>query len=403
MARSDDELRALLADLESDRVERKESLSSSKEKVCQAICAFANDLPDHRSTGVVFIGADDNGKPVNLSITDRLLQELASLRDDGRILPLPMMSVRKLSVGTAEVAVIEVQPSPSPPVRFNGQVWIRVGPRRAIASADEERRLAERRRAADLPFDARPMPGATLHDLDMGLFERDYLPSVLPPDVLEANERTRLERLAALRLATLDEVPTAAGLLIIGVEPTQFIPGAYVQFLRLEGTELGDSIVDEKRLEAPLPTLLRLIDELLGLHIQTAVTIGTSAEKRQPDYPLAALQQLARNAILHRNYESTSSPVRITWYADRVEIFSPGGPYGAVTTENFGRPGVTDYRNPTLAEAMRSLGYVQRFGVGLPIARRSLEENGNPPAKFDVDPAYVGVTVRPATRNGDQP
>ena len=61
--------------------------------------------------------------------------------------------------------------------------------------------------------------------------------------------------------------------------------------------------------------------------------------------------------MLHRNYESTASPVRLTWYDDRVELFSPGGPYGAVTVENFGRPGVTDYRNPVLAEAMRNLGY----------------------------------------------
>lgn len=399
VARSDGELRALLADLESDQVERKESLAS-KEKVCQAICAFANDLPDHRSPGVVFIGADDNGKPTNLDITDRLLRDLASLRDDGRILPLPMMSVRTMVFGTSEVVVVEVEPSTSPPVRFNGQVWVRVGPRRSIASADEERRLAERRRAADLPFDARPMPDATFDDLDLGLFERDYLPSALPPDVLDANERTRTQRLAALRLAALDGTATAAGLLVIGVEPTRFIPGAYVQFLRVEGTELATSIVDEKRLEAPLTTLLRLIDELLTLHIHTAVTIGTSAEGRQPDYPLAALQQLSRNAILHRNYESTASPVRITWYADRIEIFSPGGPYGAVTTENFGRPGVTDYRNPTLAEAMRSLGYVQRFGAGLPIVRRSLQENGNPPEEFAVDPAYVGVTVRPASNGG---
>lgn len=90
----------------------------------------------------------------------------------------------------------------------------------------------------------------------------------------------------------------------------------------------------------------------------------------------------------------TSTPVRVTWYSDRVEIYSPGGPYGIVTVENFGRPGVTDYRNPLLAEAMAGLGYVQRFGAGLEITRQTLEQNGNPEADFTVDPAYVGVVVR---------
>ena len=88
--------------------------------------------------------------------------------------------------------------------------------------------------------------------------------------------------------------------------------------------------------------------------------------------------------------------MRVTWYRERVEIVSPGGPYGVVTPENFGQPGVTDYRNPTLAEAMLALGYVQRFGAGLEITRRALRENGNPPVDFVIEPSYVAVTVRNA-------
>lgn len=399
MARTTDELLALLADLESDQVERKESLSSGdvKERICQAICAFANDLPDHRTSGVIFIGATDTGRPTGAAVNDRLLLTLADLRDQGRILPPPIMSVRKVTVDGHDVAVVEVEPSPSPPVRFNGQVWIRVGPRRAIATADEERRLSERRRSSDLPFDARPTAGSSIADLDLSSFEREYLPSVLTPEVVAANGRSIEQRLSSLRLATVDGTPTNAGLLIIGVDPTRFLPGAYVQFLRVDGLELDAPIIDEHRLTTAIPALLRELDELLRLNIRTAVTIGDELrDSRRPDYPLAALQQLTRNAIMHRSYEATASPVRITWYNDRVEIYSPGGPYGVVTVENFGQPGVTDYRNPILAEAMGGLGYVQKFGAGLPIARRTLEMNGNPPAEFTPDPSYVGVIVREA-------
>lgn len=49
MRYGDDELEALLSDLESDLVERKESWKGdAPEKARQAVCAFANDLPDHR-------------------------------------------------------------------------------------------------------------------------------------------------------------------------------------------------------------------------------------------------------------------------------------------------------------------------------------------------------------------
>lgn len=400
MARTTDELLRLLSDVETDQVERKESLRSGEasERICQAICAFANDLPDHRSSGVIFVGATDDGRPAGVTVDDRLLLTLADLRGQGRILPPPVMGVRKLDVGDQSIAVIEVEPSPSPPVRFNGQVWIRIGPRRAIATADEERRLAERKRASDLPFDSRPAGGATLADLDLALFEREYLPSVLPSEVLDANNRTREQRLMSLRLATVDGTPTTAGVLILGKEPTRFLPGAYVQFLRVEGTAISDPIMDERRLSQSLPDLLRELDELLRLNIRTSVQIGDGLrDVRRPDYPLAALQQLTRNAILHRSYEGTASPVRVTWYHDRVEIYSPGGPYGVVTVENFGQPGVTDYRNPILAEAMGGLGYVQRFGAGLPIARQALADNGNPLAEFTPDTSYVGVIIRRAS------
>jgi ATP-dependent DNA helicase RecG len=87
--------------------------------------------------------------------------------------------------------------------------------------------------------------------------------------------------------------------------------------------------------------------------------------------------------------------VLIYWFSDRIEIHNPGGPYGRVNESNFGK-GITDYRNPQLAEAMKILGYVQRFGVGIPIARKSLEENGNPPPEFIVDHSHVLALIRSA-------
>lgn len=394
MALPDQELIALLTDLESDRVERQESATNS-DRLSEAICAFANDMPGYGEPGALFIGVSDNGAVLGRPVTDELLRHLADLRDQGTILPPPMMTVRKLRVDGGEVAVVEVWPSMTPPVRFKGRVYIRVGPRRAIASLDEERRLNERRRSLDLPFDSRPISGSSLIDLDTYSFTAVLLPALLPRDVLAENERTTEQRLAALRLTSQDSVPTAAGILAIGVEPLAFVPGAYVQFLRLDGDELDAPIKDEKRLNGTLLDVLRQLDELLELNITTAVDFTTGRqEARTADYPRVALQQVARNAVMHRSYEHTASPVRITWYSDRVEIISPGGPYGIVSVDNFGHPGVTDYRNPALADLLRGLGYVQRFGMGLPSTRRSLEQNGNAPPEFKVTDAYVSVTIR---------
>jgi ATP-dependent DNA helicase RecG len=251
----------------------------------------------------------------------------------------------------------------------------------------------------DTPYDIRPVFAATLADLDEQRFEAEYLPVAVAPDVLARNERTLPQRLAATKMiAQADEpAPTILGLLVLGKATLSYVPGAYVQFLRISGTVLGDPIVDEERIDGTVLDVAKQLEAKLIAHNRVAVDLTTGfRESRSPVYPLPALQQVARNAILHRSYENTNAPVRVNWYNDRIEFLSPGGPYGTVTPENFGAPGVTDYRNPNLAEAMRVLGLVQRFGVGIATAQRELANNGNPPLAFTITANHVLVTVRPA-------
>ncbi|MEQ9671815.1 ATP-binding protein [Coleofasciculus sp. G2-EDA-02] len=393
---NDQELATLLNDLESDRVERK-ALISDRNIIRQAICAFANDLPNHQQPGVLFIGVNNDGTCANLPITDQLLLTLSDMRSDGNILPFPEIIVQKRTISGCELVVVIVEPSDDPPVRFNGRVWVRVGPRRATATQQEERRLAEKRRAKDLPFDILPLPSASLDDLDLDLFRRVYLPSSLAIDILEENERSIEQQLTSMRFVTVEPQPkpTVLGVLVVGSDPRQFIPGAYIQFLRIDGSELTDPIKDQKEIGGSLTDLLGILDATLQAHISVATDITAQPiEMRQPDYPIVALQQLARNAVMHRTYEGTYAPVRMTWFNDRIEIQNPGGPFGQVTKQNFGQPGVTDYRNPHLAEAMKNLGYVQRFGVGIQLARKELQKNGNPPLEFVVEDAHLLVTLK---------
>ncbi len=390
---SDEELDQLLSELESDRVERKESISD-KDKIRQAICALANDLPNCNLPGVIFVGAKDDGGCANLSITDRLLQTLADMRGDGNILPVPTMTVQKRKIMGCELVVIEVLPSFAPPVRYNGRVWIRVGPRRAQATAEEERRLTEKRRSGDLTYDQRPVRGATLEDLDLEFFKKTYLPSAISHETLIQNNRALEQQMMSLRFLSRDGMPNAAALLIFGKDPLRWIPGAYIQFLRLDGAELTDPIRHQKEVVGPIPGALHQLDEILDANISVATDVRSGlTEFKQPDYPIVALRQFAYNAVMHRAYENTNAPVKIYWFSDRIEIYSPGGLYGQVTPVNFGK-GITDYRNPLLAEALKVLGYVQRFGMGIPLAEQELKKNGNPAPEYRFEPTGILTIVR---------
>jgi len=390
------ELEALLNDIESDRAERTRS-STDGDKFRQAVCAFANDLPDHQQPGVLFVGVDDAGQPTGLEITDQLLQNLAAMRSDGNIVPFPSLDVQKRTLKGHDVAVVIVYPSSSPPVRFKGSVWIRSGPRKGIASPDDERRLNEKRRYRDLPADIRPVQGAGLDQLDDLLFHRTYLPNSVSAEIIEQNKRSLEDQLLAAKFAHPGPpiCATMLGLLTVGKLPTDWIACDYIQFLRIDGDQLGDPVRNQREVRGPLPDLLEEIEDLIKNNVQSSADFTSGAtEVRTPDYPVVALQQIVRNAILHRSYENTNAPVRVYWFNDRVEIQNPGGPFGQVTKGNFGQPGVNDYRNPNLAGVMKELGYVQRFGFGIALARGEMEKNGNPPPEFQVEDSHIAVILR---------
>ena len=188
MVITEEQIRNLLNDLESDNVERTISTTNT-DKFGQAICAFANDLPDSNKSGYLIIGAEDNGKVRPIHVTDELLKNIAAIRTDGNIQPQPSMTVQKVSLGEGDIIVVEVRPAKFPPVKYKGRIWVRIGPRKGIANEDDERRLYEKRVANITTFDAMPCIGATLDDLDIVVFKQLYLPKAVPEDVLREDGR----------------------------------------------------------------------------------------------------------------------------------------------------------------------------------------------------------------------
>jgi len=89
------------------------------------------------------------------------------IKTDGKILPPPTLLVQKRNLKGVDVAVVTVWPADSPPVRCDGRICVRSGPRRGVATAQDEQILNEKRRFRDQPFDAQPCHGATIADLDL--------------------------------------------------------------------------------------------------------------------------------------------------------------------------------------------------------------------------------------------
>ena len=269
----------------------------------------------------------------------------------------------------------------------------------AVANEQDERVLTEKRVSLARSFDARPCIEAHIKDLALGQFDA-YRREAVDAETIADNHRPVELQLASLRLFDLDrQCPTYAGVLLIGKNPRYYLPGAYIQFLKLPGHELTDLPDDQAEISGDLLSVLRELELRLKTLIQTSMKpVNGLQERLVPDYPERALRELLMNAVMHRNYDS-NSPIRFYAFNDHIEIQSPGGLYGEATRKNF--PTRNSYRNPIIAEAMKALGYVNRFGYGVQMAKKLLEDNGNPPAEFDFDDHSVLVKIYRRQRRHD--
>ncbi len=326
----------------------------------------------------------DDGSLAGLTWTDEQLQTIGNIKNNGKILPQPSLSLSPvLKFSEGEVVIIEVRPSTYPPVRFDGRCWIRVGPRRDRASLEEERILTERRVSYAKTYDLVPALGSTLEDISIELFKMSYLPLAIDKDTLDENGRTIEEQLASLRFYDLKEqCPTNAGILIFGLNPGFYLPGAYIQFIKFSGDDMVSDVDYEKKFSGSLITELKLLDDFIKSNVvkERPVKNDSFPEDILTNYPYWALRELTMNAVMHRNYES-NAPIYIYEFADRIEIINPGGLYGELTPQNF--PNAGDYRNIVIAEAMKILRYVNRFNYGVKRAKAEFIKNGNGEPVFD--------------------
>ncbi len=380
---TEDKLEALLADMESDLIER--TISVREDKLGPAVCALANDFPNHKQPGYILLGVNDDGALAGMTWTDEELQKVGNVKTNGNVLPQPSLVVSPVfRFPAGEVVVVEVKPSLYPPVRYDGRCWIRIGPRKGKATVAEEHILIERRAAYAKTFDLVPALGSTIADLSMEYFLLVYLPLAIDEETIRQNGRSAEEQLASLRFYDLKEkCPTNAGILLFGTNTLFQLPGAYIQYIKFEGTDMISNVEFEKQFSGAYVTELKVLDDFIKNNIIKERPVkGNSFQERQiRNYPYWSLRELVMNAVMHRSYES-NSPIYIYEFSDRIEIINPGGLYGDVTVDNF--PNASDYRNVVIAESMKRLGYVNRFNYGITRAIDELEKSGNGKPEFDI-------------------
>lgn len=235
---------------------------------------------------------------------------------------------------------------------------------------------------------------ATLDDLAIELFKLSYLPAAVSAEVLQENGRTTEEQLGSLRLWQHKlNCPTNGAILLFGKSPESFFAGAYVQYVRYEGDSQASAVLEERRITGDMATILRGLDALARqLEVARPHRNPDLSDSTICDYPAVALHELLVNAVIHRNYEGSTTPIAVNHYLDRIEIQNPGSLFGDLTRDQF--PRGTSYRNPLLAEAAKTLGFANRFGRGVALASAILSKNASPQLEYVIGTNHIVMIVR---------
>lgn len=163
--------------------------------------------------------------------------------------------------------------------------------------------------------------------------------------------------------------------------------------MRYDGLSAADTPLTDLPIRGDLLTVMRELDHLaIRLANERPVRLANLSEETVADYPSLALHELFMNAVIHRNYDGSTTPVLISEFTDRIEIQNPGSLYGDLTKDQF--PNGTSYRNPVLAEAAKVFGFANRFGRGIALADSKLSKNSSPPLEYIVGDNHLAMIVR---------
>ena len=370
----------------------------SRDDWADEISAFANT-----AGGVLVCGVTDAGEVQGMSREQivELDSVLVGISSDA-IKPAVRISTYHRELDGKRLLLVDVPHSESQHDSPGGS-FVRVGGSKRRMTSDERLRLAQRRgQARFLWFDKQPVPNTGLGTLDEALWR-----PLLSAEG-RADPETALEKMGLVGLDEHDTVrATVAGLLFCCNTPEEWLPNACITATHYRGTDRASVQLDTQTITGPLN---RQIAEAVAFAVRN-MRVGAYKDPARmdlPQYSAEALFEAIANAVAHRDYSIRVSRIRLSMFADRVEIQSPGALANSLTVEEL------EYRQATRNEVLASvfgrmptsgiqgsggrLFIMERRGDGVPVIRRETQELAGRLPRFDlVGDAELRVTLPAAS------
>ena len=342
---------------EGRRLELKGALPSNAD-LAKTVVAFAND-----AGGDIYIGIDDNRQVIGLPEEElpRIEEQISNMLYD-RCYPSILPEISFLSIDEKNVIRIQIYRGSMPPYYLKSEgklkgTYIRVGSSNRIADGDTIVDLERKRHS--ISFDSEIVLDKTIEELNFDSFKRLYYEKTK-----EELDNQTLRKLELVKEERGKVYPTNA-LVLFSDDPLKqmLFPNAKVECARFKGNRT-DLVIDKKSITAQIGVqaeeaynfTLRQINE--SAWVEGVYTIS------RWEYPVKALREILRNAVVHRQYSLTGKDIKVAIYDDMVEITSPGLLPPSIDYAAMGNR-QSDARNRVIAPVFKRLGIIDQWGNGL--------------------------------------
>jgi ATP-dependent DNA helicase RecG len=342
--------------------------------------------------GTLVVGIEPDKSVTGIPCSPDELQELIRAP---QILLSPSLtpSCRRAQLGNLILLMFDIASSPEVHRIAAGRAFYRIAVENPALPPEQIQNLRESKRRVF--YERQNILEATVDDIDLNAVEMlgDKIGDSRDPSTL-------LNRVYHLFDGSREpSVASMAALLLFAKEPTRWHPRAGIDFVKYEGTERRHgaelNVVKRIRFEAPL---CRLIDETVGRvkeHIRERTLLHDLFFRERLEYPMFAWQEALVNAVAHRDYSLTGTPIEVWMFDDRIEVRSPGLPPSPVTIDQLRQQQRVHFsRNPLIVRVLADLGYLREMGEGIPRMFQEMENHGLQPPEFSTEGFVFTVTLR---------
>ena len=363
-------IKQLIHKTEGRRLEFKAELPTSSE-IAKTVVAFAND-----AGGDIFFGVADEPREIVGLDGDTIMEieeQISNIIYD-RCYPAILPEIKFMSVDDKQLIQVSVFRGSTPPYylkeqgKLNG-TYIRVGSTNRKADIEIISELERKRR--NISFDSEVVIEKTADKLDISGLKLAY-----KEKTGEIFDNQVLRKLDLVKEEQGTEYPTNALLLLSDDDlRNTFFHFAKIECARFKGTT-SDIFIDRKSIttnivsqaEEAYKFILRNINE--GATVEGVYTIG------RWEYPIKAIREVIRNAVVHRDYSITGSDIKVAIYDDMIEVTSPGLLYPSIDY-NAMESRQSYARNKLIAPLFKRLGIIDQWGNGLKLISDEIKDYPN--------------------------